>query len=55
MPFNVNGFGPIPMLFLHAYLLGHFAVRQTDLRLAIRHGHSELFHYNKRANIIHDV
>ena len=44
MPFNVD-----------AYLLGHFAVRQTELRFAIRPNHPLLLYYNKRANIIHDV
>ena len=41
--------------FFHAYLLGLFAVRQIELRLTIRLTHLKLFHYNKRANIIHDV
>ena len=44
----------ITILFLYAYLLGHFAMRQTELRLAMLLSQLVLFHYNKRANIIHD-
>ena len=41
--------------FLYAHLLGHSAVRQMDLRRAIRLSHPELVHYNKRAKIVHDM
>ena len=41
--------------FLYACLLVHFAARQTELRLAIRLSHPVLFHYNKRADVIHDM
>ena len=56
--FEMNAlFESITNLFLYAYLLGHFAMRQTELRLAMRLGHSVLlFHYNKKATvIIYDV
>ena len=33
------------MLFLYACLLAHFAVRQTEPRLAIRLSHPVIFHY----------
>ena len=52
---NIDAFCLIIMLFLYAYLVSHFSVRQTELRLAIRLSHSVLFYYNKKANIICDV
>ena len=45
----------ITMLLSYTYLQGHFAIRQTKLRLAIRFSHPVLFNYSKTANIIHDV
>ena len=40
---------------LYACLLGHSAVRQTEPRPAIRLSHPVLLHYNKRADIVHDM
>ena len=39
------------MLLLYTYLLGHFAMRQTELRLAIWLSHPVLFHYTKERTL----
>ena len=52
---NASNVNALNASFLYACLLGHFAVRQTELRLATRLSHLVLLHHDKKANIIHDM